>query len=128
MGLKATKLVPAVLFAAAAILGGTAVGDPATACAESKGSQKAYDECVARGSNKRLCCSQASGQWTETKYYDKDGNYLYSTWDCAGLAMQKLQPTSPRGVATQTLEPAPPPVRQPGVLQTFTPAHIGRVG
>jgi hypothetical protein len=104
------RLVLAALVLGAAIVAGSAVVHPATACAAPTGSRASYDECVGRGSNKRLCCSLAGGQWTETKYYDKDGKYLYSTWDCAGLALQQhVRPAMQPGIVTQTFEPAPPP-------------------
>ena len=123
------RLLQVGLLAAAAMLGGSAVGHPATACAAPAGSGASYDECVDRGSNKRLCCSLAGGEWKETKYYAKDGKYLYSSWDCAGLAaQQQVRPTMQPGVATQTLEPTPPPARNPGEIQPFTPAPVGSVG
>jgi hypothetical protein len=105
------RLLLAALIAVATTLGGSALGSSPSACAEPKttGSQASYDECVSRGSNKRLCCSLANGDWTETKYYDANGNYLYSTWDCKGLAMQHRAPLTVRnpGVITGTFAPAP---------------------
>jgi hypothetical protein len=108
------RFLPAALVAVAAMLGGGAFGSPQTAYAEpnTTGSQASYDECVARGSNKRLCCSLASGQWEETRYYDKDGNYLYSSYSCKGLAMQHPLPsTATPGTVIQTFEPAPAPLK-----------------
>ncbi|MFG1929761.1 hypothetical protein ACGFK1_03770 [Mycobacterium sp. NPDC048908] len=122
------RLLQAALIAAAAILGGSAVGHPAIGCAAPAGSAASYDECVSRGSNERLCCSLAGGDWRETRYYDKNGKYLYSSWDCAGLALQQGRPTMPPEVVTHTLEPAAPSVRNPGVIEPFTAAPMASVG
>lgn len=124
------RLLPAALIVAVTTLGSSTLVSPSTACAEpnSSGSGASYDECVARGSNKRLCCSLANGQWTETKYYDKDGKYVGSSFDCTGLAMQHMPTTSSPGGVGQTFTPAPlsPVVRNPHVITgTFAPAAAG---
>lgn len=125
------RLVPAVLLAATATLGGSAFVDPAIACAAppAEWDVKGYDHCIrdvilnpdpnkSFTAEHKRCCTESGGQWNE------------STRDCVAPPAQPAgsQPgvaPSP-GVATQTLEPAPPPIRNPGVVtETFTPAPVG---
>jgi hypothetical protein len=72
--------VPAALLAAAATLGGSAVGDPATACAEpKKWNEKGYEACAVQAEKdwrsgsieyktfRELvegCCHLSEGKWT----------------------------------------------------------------
>ncbi|HYZ66320.1 MAG TPA: hypothetical protein VE666_00690 [Mycobacterium sp.] len=102
------RLVAVALIAAVTALGGSTLATPSIASAEPKGSAKSYDECVARGSNQRLCCSLAGGDWTETKHYDAQGHYLGSTYDCKNLAVQHRPPTMSPGDITATFLPAAP--------------------
>jgi hypothetical protein len=117
------RLITAALLAAVATLGGSAGGDPATAYAKPAGGSKgAYDECVARGTNKRLCCSLAGGQWI---YVITSAGITYQ---CTGLTQpQTQQPTlvvaPPPVVAEQNPAP-PPPIRSPQISQTFAPAPV----
>ena len=108
-------------LAATALMAGLAIGAGAVANAVPNTGEwdiGAYDECVARGTNKRLCCSQSGGVWTNAS--DNPPN------TCVAPSAQ-TQGTSPPVagpppvVATQP--PPPPPVRNPGVVtETFTPA------
>lgn len=135
------RLVPAALLAAAAVLGGSAVGDPATACAapgewdigdydscmravherKHKTSQEAVDDF-------RFCCDRSGGVWNAAEEICQAPP--------AEPADAPQQPTLPGvaprpGEATQPPPPPPPPVRnpgvapRPGVIGTFTPAPIG---
>ena len=113
------RLAPAALLAAAA-LGGTAFGDLAVAdAAPNTGGGEwdiaAYDECIARGTNERLCCSQSGGVWS-------DGRYGEGPYKCQSPPANAPGSTVPPGVIKQTLTPDPlsPP---PGdITQTFAPA------
>jgi hypothetical protein len=119
------RLVSAALLAAAVALGGSALGDPATACAKPF-DKAAYDACSQQANEDWAagkinlktydelvvgCCILSGGKWT-----DSGG--------CAAAADAPGR-TVPPGVITQTLTPAPvapPPGMTPGVIQTFTPA------
>ena len=69
-------LVPATLIAAAATLGGSAIGEPAKACAAPREWDiGAYDQCIAGGygkgydaqeweNHKALCCLASGGDWS----------------------------------------------------------------
>ena len=127
-------LLPAALIAAAATLGGSAVGDPATACAGPKEwdsaahdacLKQAYDDWQADKINKKTygelahgCCILSGGKWTPDSSYAAGGY-------CGPKALE-TQPTHPGvaplpGEATQNPAP-PPPIRNPGVItETFTP-------
>ena len=131
-------LVPAALLVATAALGGSAVGDPATACAApQEWDIGAYDRCIAGvdvawGEGKiatenlndayRECCEKSGGIWSSLGGSAGAGKCV------APPANAETQPTLP-GVApppvgaTQNPAPPPPPFRNPGaVIDTFTPA------
>lgn len=119
------RLVPAALIVAAGALGGSAIAEPASACAAPREWDiGAYDQCLADGigkgydedealNHKALCCWASGGDWN------------IAEGKCQAPPAEPAQGRAvPPAVATQTLEPAPPPVvRNPGVVtETFTPA------
>lgn len=130
-------IAPAALLAAAATLGGSAVGDPAIACAEPREWDiGAFDQCIEAADDAWAndptinhdelayhCCKSTGGDWDEARK------------SCvAPPADAEAQPTQPGvaprpGVAEQPAEPAPPPfpiIQNPEVTQTFvTPTPIG---
>lgn len=119
------RLLPVAFIAAAGALGGSAVADPAHACAAPRewdiGS---YDQCLADGigkgyddeewlNHKALCCWASGGDWNAVQ------------GDCQAPPAEPAQrPAVAPGVITHTFEPvAPPVVRNPGVVtQPFSPA------
>jgi hypothetical protein len=129
------RLMPAALIAATAALGGSALADPAVACAAPNtggGYDDArYEECRKSGLAARFCCSQAGGTWTEVKVYDKNGNWVSSYYMCTGSASKPAQAiTDPGVIGTVPLEPAtqPPVSRVPtGVIPTLTPSAASPV-
>jgi hypothetical protein len=124
-------LLPAALLAAGATLGGSAFGDPAIACAapNDEWDLEHYDACVASYKGKKYdqgwdqhliqCCFASGGVWST-----KQGRCV------APSPNSEAQPTHP-GVApppveaTQNPTPPPPPIRNPEITQTFTPAPAG---
>jgi hypothetical protein len=129
------RLMPAALIAATAALGGSALADPAVACAapNTGGYDDArYEECRKSGLTARFCCSQAGGTWTEVKVYDKNGNQVSSYYMCTGSASKPAQSdaTNPGVIGTVPLEPATEPSvsRVPtSVIQTLTPSAASPV-
>jgi hypothetical protein len=134
------RLAPAALLAATAVLGGSAIGDPPTACAAPKELDIGqYDKCTDQVDKDVVnelieweeleaeyakCCANAGGTWNKSRK------------SCDAPAAAESQPgrpgvAPPPGVATQPPPPPPPPVRnpgmapRPGVIETFTPAPIG---
>ncbi|MGH3677912.1 MAG: hypothetical protein ACRDU5_19700 [Mycobacterium sp.] len=114
------RIVPAALLAATAVLGGSAVGDTATACAapNTGGREwdvKAYDTCmrdilVNRDPNKsfrdehKRCCSESGGDW------DASTNNCVAPAAAPAPAEPTLPGVAPRpGVATQPPRPPPDP-------------------
>ena len=128
-------LAAAGMIAAAAIVSGSAIGDPATACAAPKpwdpdehGAcvQSAYDDWQAGRISKQTyqelvahCCFAQGGKWVPDSLSDAGGTCLPPPRPGVPGA------AGPGQIPTQTLEPAPPPVRQPGSVNptaTFAPA------
>lgn len=123
----ARRLLPAAFLIATAALGGSAVSDPASACAAPREWDiGGYDQCwqsgIGRGFNDeewndhvKYCCLTSGGDWNGIKCVAPPA-------ESAGS-----QPVFPPGVATHTLDPVPPPViRNPGaIIETFTPMPIG---
>ena len=128
------RLVFLAPLAATAVLGGSALGDPAAACAEPKQWNEAgYHACVDQ-LNKDLaagrytpeqyielvqgCCSLSGGAWNNT----------LKQCESPPAAPAQGPAVAPQpGVATQTVEPAPPPVtRVPlgPITENFTPAPV----
>jgi hypothetical protein len=124
-------LLPAALFAAAVTLGGSALAEPATACAEPKkfdvdGYYACVDAAIELNKENKItdaqmkelvngCCYAAGGKVEDNGMCNKE-------------PAAETQPTQP-GVApppvgaTQNPAPPPPPFRNPGaVIETFTPA------
>jgi hypothetical protein len=121
------RLIPVAFIVAAGTLGGSAVAEPAHACAAPREWDiGAFDQCVNDGLGKgyndeerqnhmALCCWATGGDWNAAE----------------GKCQAPPPEPAPRpgiapkpGVITQTLEPTAPPVlRNPAVLtQTFSPA------
>jgi len=116
---------------AAATVSGSSIGDPATACAAPKFDSDFYAACVTqkqllyekgkitikeRDDAFKECCELAGGTWARDP--------SLSDWVCQQPSADAPQ-TLPGGVPTQTFQPAPPPVRQPGSVNptvTFAPA------
>ena len=117
-------LLPAALIAATAALGGSAIGDPATACAAPKEWDiDSYDRCFEdayadfldnRISKARYqervqnCCTDSGGQWKPGAGFpgNNEGG------DCFAPPLNPAQaPGSriPPGVDIQTATPVPPP-------------------
>ena len=116
-------LAAAGLIAAAAMVSGSAIGQPATACAEPREWDiQAYDQCVWKHLGeitndveeltvKHDCCLQSGGDWNAPE------------GKCVAPPANSAQ--APANVPTHTLQPVPPPVRQPGAVNptlTLAPA------
>jgi hypothetical protein len=128
------RLLPAAVLAATATLGGSAFGDPATACAEPKPWNEAgYTACV-----DQLNADLAKGRYTQDQYIElvrgccilSGGVWNEPKRGCEAAAAQPAQDqpgvAPPPEGATQNPEPPPPVTRvPPGVIETFTPAPIG---
>ncbi|QZT64372.1 hypothetical protein [Mycolicibacterium austroafricanum] len=128
------RFAPAVLLAVTATLGGSAWISPTEACAAPNDEWDigAYDQCVGSfdgipsqsdadykrwTDHMKMCCERTGGIF---RYAGAGGCVAPPAEPAAG------GPVVPPGVATHTLEPAPPPaVWNPGVIATFTPAPIG---
>jgi hypothetical protein len=129
------RIVPAALLAATAALGGSAIVDPATACAApAEWDIGAYDRCVAKandawaeglikdlGGALRECCEKTGGV------------YILSNQKCqappansADAPQQPILPgVAPRpGVVTEIPAPPPPPIRNPEVTMPFQPGPV----
>ena len=119
------RLMPVAFIVAAGALGGSALAEPAHACAAPREWDiGAYDQCLNDGLGKgyneeeqlnhqALCCWATGGDWNA------------ALGKCQGPPAEPAQrPAIAPGVITQTLEPAAPPViRNPGVVTgTFSPA------
>lgn len=121
------RVVPATLLAAAAAFGGSAVGSIAAAgAAPQEWDIENYVECMKGATGDpseviawtRKCCLDSGGVWND------------SLGKCQSPPAQPAQGPwiVPPGLATQTLEPAAPPVTRvpPGVItQTFEADAIG---
>ena len=127
------RVIPAVLLAATATLGGNALGESATACAAPADEWDIgkYDMCIAgqewmKGAGytqaeinegKRRCCNASGGVWNEAKQ------------DCqAPPAQPAQQPGVAPNPSEATQNPAvPPPIRIPQdeITATFQPAPVG---
>lgn len=136
-----TRYVAPAVVLAAATLGVSAAGQPATACAAPNTGEwdiGAYDRCMQAvdnawlrgelsgpvGDAHRECCEKTGGVWSPSP----GAPPASGAGTCAAPPANPAQGpmTPPGGVATATLEPAPPPpIRNPGVIQTFTPAPVG---
>ncbi len=128
--LRLRHFAAAGLIAAAAIVSGSAIGDPATACAAPKFDSDFYRACMSqqqllyekgkitrkeRDDGFKECCELAGGTWARDP--------SLSDWVCRQPSTDAPH-TLPGGVPTQTFQPAPPPVRQPGSVNptvTFAP-------
>ena len=125
-------LIPTALVAATAALGGSAIGDPTVACAEPNSGEwdvGAYDRCLLSLRNPsdaqqaldhmQYCCTNTGGNWDAVNK------------KCVAPPAQSAQQpgVAPKpGAATQTLEPASPPVTRAPVGEitaTFEPAPAG---
>jgi hypothetical protein len=126
------RLIPVALLAMTAVLGGSAVGDPAIACAvPQEWDIGAWDKCKKRVEDQWIagqipdsnledaykdCCARTGGAWDAGKH---------------ACVAPPANPAAPRilpsGAPTQTLTPVPPPVvDNPGVVtQTLEPAPVG---
>ncbi|HEY6647703.1 MAG TPA: hypothetical protein VI217_11485 [Mycobacterium sp.] len=130
------RLMPAALMAATAALGGSALADPAVACAAPNTGgydDERYEECRTSGLNERFCCSQAGGTWTKVTVYDKNGSPVSYYYMCTASAQPSpaSPATNPGVIGNQPLEPAaqPPVTRVPsGVIPTLTPAAASQIG
>lgn len=113
------RLMPVALLAAAGALGGSALANPAVACAAPNTGggydDGRYEECRNSGLNPRFCCSQAGGTWTKVTVYDKNGYPVSSYYMCTGSAQP--QPAVSQPPVTRV----PPGVIQPLTPQTFEP-------
>lgn len=127
MSARLRRLMPAVLMAATAVLGGSALADPAVACAapntDGGYDDARYEECRKSGLNARFCCSQAGGTWTKVTVYDKNGLPVSSYYMCTGSAQPKPAVSGANPGDIGPLEPATPPAPSvpPGVIQKLTP-------
>ncbi|MEO3757459.1 hypothetical protein ABGB19_04090 [Mycobacterium sp. B14F4] len=134
------KIFAALVIALAGGMAGSATVDPAIACAapNQEWDIGAYDRCMKAvedawlngelngpvGDAQRECCEKTGGVWSPSP----GAPPASGAGSCAAPPANAAQgPMAPPGsVATQTLEPEPPPVvRNPGVIQTFTPAPVG---
>ena len=115
------RLLPAALLAAIAALGGSALANPAAACAAPNTGEwdiGAYDRCVGTNPPKDFdkfidhmhwCCINSGGEWNAAKK------------DCQAPPAKPAQ-APPRwvypGIDIQTATPVPPPpaARNPGVV------------
>jgi hypothetical protein len=120
------RLLPVAFIAAAGALGGSALAEPAHACAAPREWDiGAYDQCLNDGLGKgyneeewlnhqALCCWATGGDWNAAQ------------GKCQAPPAEPAQRPgmAPRPGVIQTLEPAAPPViRNPGVVtETFSPA------
>lgn len=128
-------LLCAALLATAGALGGGAVGDPATACAEPmKYDFSKYLGCANYWNQKyesgaitekeldqarRLCCASSGGEW----YPSSSGGTCKEPAKPAGAQPTLPGEAPPAVVATQNPTAPPlPPIHTPGVIATFTPA------
>lgn len=120
-------LAAAGLLAAAAIVSGSGIGDPALACAApQEWDIGEYDSCVAK-----TLANYQNGVITFQQYNEivKDcciisGGVLSDAQGCVAPAAN-VPRTLPSGVPTHTLQPAPPSVLRPGSVNptvTITPA------
>jgi hypothetical protein len=126
-------LVPAALLVATAALGGSALVEPATACAAPKEWDiEAYDLCMKQATWLRegwdreyYCCTWSGGIWVPDKW---GGGGKCTAPPADAEAQPTLPGVAPRpGEATQNPAPPPPPFRNPGVAPTVTlaPASPG---
>ena len=113
------RLAPTVLLAATVTLAGSAVGEPATACAAPEWDVGAFDLCMKQSIwitdmylREKICCTQTGGVWVTDKY--SDGTDVADSGRCTAPPAEpaEAQPTLP-GVA-------PPPV---GATQTRLRHH-----
>jgi hypothetical protein len=124
------RLMPVAFIVAAGALGGSALAEPAHACAAPREWDiGAYDQCLNDGLGKgyneeeqlnhqALCCWATGGDWNA------------ALGKCQAPPAEPAQrPAIAPGVITQTLEPAAPPViRNPGVATGIfspAPANLG---
>jgi hypothetical protein len=124
------RLMPVAFIVAAGALGGSALAEPAHACAAPREWDiGAYDQCLNDGLGKgyneeeqlnhqALCCWATGGDWNA------------ALGKCQAPPAEPAQrPAIAPGVITQTLEPAAPPViRNPGVVTGIfspAPANLG---
>lgn len=127
------RLLPVAFIAAACALGGSALAEPAVACAAPNTGggydDGRYEECRKSGLNARFCCSQAGGTWTEVRVYDKNGIWVSSYHMCTGSASKPAPAiTDPGNIGP--LEPvtqAPVTSVPPGVIQPLTPETFAPV-
>jgi hypothetical protein len=123
--LRWRRLMPVAFIVAAGALGGSALAEPAHACAAPREWDiGTYDQCLNDGlgqgytdeewlNHQALCCWATGGDWNAAQ------------GKCQAPPAESAQrPHIAPGVITQTLEPtAPPVIRNPGVLtEAFSPA------
>jgi hypothetical protein len=128
--LRWRRLLPIAFIVAAGALGGSALAEPAHACAAPREWDiGAYDQCINDGlgqgyneeeklNHDALCCWATGGDWNAAQ------------GKCQAPPAESAQrPAIAPGLITRTLEPtAPPVVRNPGVVTaTFSsaPANLG---
>ncbi|MGB3351230.1 MAG: hypothetical protein WBB00_00500 [Mycobacterium sp.] len=125
---RSRHLAAAGLIAAAAIVSGSGIGEPAVACAApQEWDIGEYDSCVAK-----TLANYQNGVITFQQYNEivKDccllsGGILSDLQGCVAPAAN-VPRTLPSGVPTHTLQPAPPPVLRPGSVNptvTIAPAE-----
>jgi hypothetical protein len=123
------RLIPAVLLAATATIGGSAIGEPATARAvPGEWDIGAYDECMQTADQLFAEGKLKGNQYEELMIHCCIGSG--GVWQAApgGGGKCVAPPANPAnaqpGNATHTLQPERPPVMQnPGdITQTFAPA------
>ena len=125
------RLIPVGLLVATVLLGGSAAGDPAIACAApQEWDIAAWDKCKNRVEDQWItgqipdsnledaykdCCARTGGAWNAGLHA------------CVAPAESAAPRVMPSGVPNQTLTPVPPPVvGNPGpITQTFEPAPVG---
>lgn len=102
----AVSRIAAITVGIAFTLGGSTIGTIATALAEpQEWDTEAYDACIARGTNARLCCSLSGGYWTKS---------IESPPNTCVARPTSNTTQAPGNVPTQTLTTEPPPVMSPG--------------
>lgn len=123
VSISVRRLVPATMIAAAGVVAGSSIGEPGTACAAPKFDADFYHACIdqkqllyekgkitkqQRDAAFKECCDLAGGTSTFDK--DADGYVCAAKADTprtvpGDIPTQTLQPDTPPGLPTLTLEP-----------------------